>query len=207
MRREIPAKRLKVILYLASCVLCLSLISVPTFAQTSLKIVVVDTDKAIKESIWGKKAIAELEKETEEWQKKGEKLDEEMAKLEEDLAKQRNFLDDKEAEQALLDEIERKRVEGRNLIQQGNAYLSDKRQGLLEPILEETGNLIKKLSVQEGYNIVLEKQLFVLYVDPEFDITNRVVVMLDKLYEEEISNRAKESEKPVPEQSEEKDTK
>ena len=76
------------------------------------------------------------------------------------------------------------------------------RQALLEPILEETNNLIKKLSVDEGYDIVLEKQLFVLYLNPELDITNQVVVMLDKVYKENASNRAKESEKPVPEQSE-----
>jgi len=215
MRREIFTKRLKtqdsrlrsrrglkIALCLVSCVLCLSFINVPTFAQTSLKIAVVDTDKAIKESIWGKKAIEELERETEEWQKKGEQLDREMAELEENLAKQRNFLDDKEAEQRLLDEIESKKVEGRALIQQGNAYLSEKRQELLEPILEETNNLIKKLAMEEGYDIVLEKQLFVLYLNPELDITNRVVVMLDKVYKDKASNRAKESEKPAPERDE-----
>jgi len=195
--------------------IALVFISVPTFAQTSLKIAVVDTDKAIKESIWGKKAIEELERETEKWQEKGNQLDKEMAELEENLAKQRNFLDDKEAEQKLLDEIDSKRIEGRTLIQQGNAYLSGKREELLEPILEETNNLIKKLSMEEGYDIVLEKQLFVLYLNPELDITSQVVVMLDKVYKEQVSNRAKESEKPVPssdsgqasERSEAKDTK
>lgn len=180
-------------------------ISVPTFAQTSLKIAVVDTDKAIKESIWGKKAIEELERETEKWQKKGEKLDKEMTDLEEQLAKQSAFLDDREAEQKLQDEIEGKRIEGRNLIQQGNAYLAEKRQELLEPILEETRNLIKKLAMEEAYDIILEKQLFVLYLNPELDITNGVVVMLDKVYKEQVSNRAKESERSVPERSEGKD--
>lgn len=197
MRREIYT--------LAVGVFLAAFISAPTFAQTSLKIGVVDTDKAIKESIWGKKAIEELERETGKWQEKGEELDKQMAQLEETLAKQRNFLDDKEAEQKLLDEIEGKKIEGRNLIQQGNAYLSEKRQELLEPILGETNNLIKKLSMEEGYDIVLEKQLFVLYLNPELDITNRVVVMLDKAYKEQASNRAKGSEKPVPEQSEGKD--
>jgi hypothetical protein len=61
--------------------------------------------------------------------------------------------------------------------------------------------------MDEGYDIVLEKQLFVLYLNPELDITNRVVVMLDKVYKENASNRAKESEKSVPEQSEGKDSK
>ena len=67
--------------------------SVSAFAQTPLKIGGVDTDKAFKESIWGKKAVAELEKLVEEWQKKGEKLDNEISALEEKLALQGRLLD------------------------------------------------------------------------------------------------------------------
>ena len=181
-------------------VLAFFFISVPAFAQTTLKIAVVDTDKAFRESIWGKRAIQELEKEAEEWQKKGEQLDKELADLEEQLAKQRSFLDDEEEERRLQNEIGNKRMEGQALIQRGNARLTEKRQELLEPILEETKDLIKKLSVQEGYDIVLEKQLIVLYLNPELDITNQIAVMLDKVYKEKISNREKEPEKPAPEQ-------
>jgi Skp family chaperone for outer membrane proteins len=164
----------------------LAFMSVPTFAQTSLKIAVADTDKVFKESIWGKKAIEQLERETEEWQKKGEQLDREIATAEEKLAKQQAFLDNKEEEQRLQNEIEMKRMEGRDLIQQGNARLAEKRQNLLEPILEEIRDLIKKLAIEENYDILLEKQLFVLYLDPEYDITNRIVVMLDKVYKDKM---------------------
>ena len=79
----------------------LMLSSIPAFAQGSLKIAVVDTDKAFKESIWGKKAIEELESEVESWQKRGEQLDSEISALEEKLAKQSAFLDNKEEEQKL----------------------------------------------------------------------------------------------------------
>jgi len=166
----------------------LAFISAPTLAQISLRIAVADTDKVFKESIWGKKAIEELERETGEWQKKGEQLDKEIATAEEKLAKQQAFLDNKEEEQKLQNEIEMKRMEGRDLIQQGNARLAEKRQDLLEPILEEIRNLIKKLSMEESYDIVLEKQLFVLYLNPEYDITNRIVVMLDKVYKDKAQD-------------------
>lgn len=184
--------------------------SIPAFAQTSLKIAVVDTDKAFKESIWGRKAIEALETEVSEWQTKGEKLDNEISALEEKLAKQSAFLDDEEAEQKLQDEIQGKRMEGQALVQQGNANLERRRQELLEPILEETRYLIKKLAIEESYDIILEKQLIVLYLNPELDITSRVVVMLDKVYKDRASSRAgepeKESEGPVIKQSEGKDT-
>ena len=176
-------------------------ISIPAFAQGSLKIAVVDTDKAFKESIWGKKAIEELEREVESWQKKGEQLDSEISALEEKLAKQSAFLDNKEEEQKLQNEIQSKRMEGQALVQQGNANLEKKRQELLEPILEETRSLIKKLAMEESYDLILEKQLIVLYLNPELDITSRIVVMLDKAYKEKTPSKAKEptkeSEGPV----------
>ena len=213
MRREIPTKRLKIVLCLVSCVLCLSFINVPILAQTSLKIAVVDTDKAFEESIWGKKAIEELEKEREEWRKKADELDAKITDLQEQLAKQRNFLDDKEVEQKLRDEIKSKQMEGELLVEQGRAYLAENEQELLKPISEEVRNLIKKLAIEESYDIILEKRFVflysnlhvVLYVNPELDITNRVVSLLDEVYKEKVSSRAKESEKPALERSEGKD--
>ena len=61
--------------------------------------------------------------------------------------------------------------------------------------------------MEEGYDLVLEKQLFVLYLNPELDITSQIIVMLDKSYKERVSSKAKESEEPISEQGEEKDAK
>ncbi len=192
--------------YIITLTLLAVLISVPAFAQAALKIAVVDTDKTFKESIWGKKVLAELEKELEKWQDKGDQLDKEIAALEEKLATQSGFLDDKEAEQNLKNEINSKKMQGQALVQQGNAVLADKRESLLEPISEEIKNLIKKLAMDEDYDLILEKQLFVLYLNPELDITSRIVVMLDEVYQGRSSKKARESDKPSPEQSEEEVT-
>jgi Skp family chaperone for outer membrane proteins len=133
-------------------------ISLPAIAQTSLKLAAVDTEKALEESIWGKKAVEEIGKD----------------------------INDKMQSRDLL-------------IQEGNMSLGQKQEQLLEPILEEMKNVIKKLSMQEGYDIVLEKRLIVLYLNPELDITNRVSVMLDEAYKEKASSTSKkEAEKPVP---------
>jgi outer membrane protein len=174
-------------------------ISLPAIAQNSLKLAAVDTEKALEESIWGKKAVDEIGKEREVWRKKVESLDKEIAGLEEELAKQRAFLDDKDAERKLQGDINDKMQSRDLLIQEGNMSLGQKQEQLLEPILEEMKNVIKKLSMQEGYDIVLEKRLIVLYLNPELDITNRVSVMLDEAYKEKASSTSKkEAEKPVP---------
>ena len=182
-------------------------ISLPAIAQTSLKLAAVDTEKALEESIWGKKAVEEIGKERDEWRKKVESLDKEIAGLEEELAKQRAFLDDKDAERKLQDDINGKMQSRDLLIQEGNMSLGQKQEQLLEPILEEMKNVIKKLSLQEGYDIVLEKRLIVLYLNPELDITNRVSVMLDEAYKERASSKPKEAEEPVPNSGEGKSPK
>ncbi len=166
----------------------------PVYSQ-NLKIAVVDTDKVFGDSIWGKNAVLEMEKEAEKWQKEGERIDKELAILEEKLAKQRSFLDDKEQEQKLEDEIENKRIEGQKLVQDGNARLKIKRDELLQPILEEVKEIIRKLAIEEGYDLVLEKQLIVLYSSPEIDITSKVTVMLDKVYKDKYSSKTEEAKK------------
>ncbi len=181
-------------------------ISVPAFAQSSLKLAVVDTDKAFKESIRGKKALEELETELARWQEDGEKLEKEITALEEKLATQRSFLEDKVAEQELRDQITSKNLEGQALIQKGNEVLAKKREDLLDPISEEIKEIIKKLAINESYDLILEKQLFVLYLNPELDITSKIVVLLDEAYTERAPEKAKVPEKPSTEEAKPKDT-
>ena len=161
-----------------------------------------DTEKALEDSIWGKKVVEEIGGEREIWQKKVEDLEKEITGLEENLAKQRAFLDDKDVESKMQGEIDIKKQDRGRLIQEGNMRLAQRQEELLEPILEEMKQVVKKLSVKEGYDIVLEKRLIVLYLNPELDVTSRVSVMLDEVYKERSSSKSKEPEKPALESSE-----
>ena len=203
--------------FLAFLVLLFVCISVPAFAQSGIRIAVVDTEKAFQESVWGKKALEEMEKEASVWQKKGEQIDNELTKLESELTKRQQFLENKEEEQKLQDQIDSKRLEGQNLIQEGQASLKQKQQELMEPIIQEIKDLIKKIAMEDNYDLVLEKQLdiykIVLYVNPELDITSKVTVMIDKSYKDKNQSKAKESEKEAgkpadkPSEPEKKDSK
>ena len=185
--------------FLAILISLLVFVSIPAFAQTTIKIAVVDTEKVFQDSVWGKKSLEELEKESQEWQKKGEQIGKELTQLEDELLKRQKFLENKEEEQKLQTQIDSKRQEGQNLVQEGNTSLNQKQQQLMEPIIQEMKDLIKKIAVEEKYDLVLEKQLnvykIVLYVNPELDITNKITVMLDKSYKDKVSSQAKESEK------------
>ena len=179
-------------------------VSSPAFAQFTLKVGVVDTGKAIRESIWGKKIIQALEAEVEVWKEEGAKLDKEVLALEEKLAKQRSSLGDAEEE---------KRLERQTFIQEGNTLLAQKRQQLVDPISSEIKRLIRKLATEEDYDMILEKQVTIenytiqpfLYLNPELDITSRIIVMLDEVYRERTSDKAEQAgeeektDKPAPE--------
>ena len=191
----------KIHLIVLSTIVTLLFISVniPVFAQSSVKIAVVDTEKVFQDSVWGKKAFEEIEKASAEWQQKGAQIEKDLTKLQEELTKQRTFLDNKEEEQKLQDQIDSKTQEGQNLVQQGNTVLRQKQQALMDPIVQEIKDLIKKIAIEEKYDLVLEKQLdiykIVLYVNPELDITNRVTVMLDKSYKDKNPEKTKEPNK------------
>jgi outer membrane protein len=183
-------------------------VCIPAFAQSAMKIGVVDTDKVFQESVWGKTAYDDMEKETMSWQKKGEQIDKDLTALEEQLAKQRTFMENKEEEQKIQDQIDSKRLEGQNLLQQGQASLKQKQQELMDPIIQSIKDVIKKLATEESYDIILEKRLevyqIVLFVKPEFEITNQVIVLLDKSYKDKNLTKVKESDKKESDKSVEK---
>jgi Skp family chaperone for outer membrane proteins len=172
-----------------------ALVCIPAFAQSRPKIVAVDTEKGIGDSIWGKKTLEELGKDRDEWRKKLDQFKkEQLQPLEEQLAKQRQFLEDKQAEEKLQNDINMKLQDMERMIQEGNTQLQDKQDALLKPILEELKDIIKRLSIKEGYDIVIEQRVMVLYINPELDITSQITTMLDEVYKQKIAPQAKETE-------------
>jgi len=173
------------------------LFSISAFAQSKTKIVAVDTEKAIGDSIWGKKTLEELGNYRDEWRKKLDQFKKEQIQpLEEQLAKQRQFLDDKQLEEKLKNDIDSKLETMDGMIQEGNMKLAERQDELLKPILEELKELIKRLSIKEGYDIVIEQRVMILYLNPELDVTNQVTTMLDEVYKQKIATQTKVPEKP-----------
>ena len=73
-----------------------------------------------------------------------------------------------------------------------NQYWQSKRNSF-EPILKEIETLIKEIGKDGGYNLILEKRLVTLYVDPSYDLTEAVIQTLNERYDE--ANPPKPSEK------------
>ena len=67
---------------------------------------------------------------------------------------------------------------------------------LLAPLTQEIENLLQQIGESEGYSLILEKRLVTLYVDPKYDLTERVVTLLNDAYEKEKAKDTPQSATP-----------
>jgi len=63
--------------------------------------------------------------------------------------------------------------------------LSDYESELLSPVLSKIQTIIKEISVQYGFSMIIDKSTYVLYVDKELDITDEVIDAIKKAQKEQ----------------------
>ena len=78
----------------------------------------------------------------------------------------------------------------------GQESLIAKREELLAPLTQDIESLLQQIGESEGYSLILEKRLVTLYVDPKYDLTERVLKLLNDAYEKEKSKDAQQSATP-----------
>ncbi|MBK7823980.1 OmpH family outer membrane protein [Nannocystis sp.] len=144
------------------------------------KIAVVDLQRCILETVQGTKAKkdleaafakgqSQLEKKTKDLQKKAEDLRAKAAMLaQEEIVKRQQelMLKDQELQQLYTD------------LQEG---IATKEAQLTEKIYKNVAAIVKEIAADEALQLVLVRsQANVLYANPKFDLTNRIIVAYDK---------------------------
>ena len=172
-------------------------------AQTVFKIGVVDTQKVVDEYKKAKEVDNILRTAVERLRGELKLMDDELRQMQEKLDKQRLFLDDERKEMQIRNEIQLKQGEMRERADRGQNAIDEKRKELGEPIIREIEELIKKIGKEEGFSIILEKGLVTLYVDPKYDLTDRVLKTLNDKYDKEHPEQKKETSKEGTEKKEE----
>ena len=167
-------------------------IAASAMAQNQLKLGVVDTQKVVEGYERAKEANATLKTATEKLGAQLEALREEIQTLEERLTKQKLFLDDPQTE-SIQNDIRLKQQQYQRELEIGRESIAAKEKELVEPILKEIDALVKDIGKNGGYNLILEKRLVTLYVDPSYDLTDTVLETLNKRYKE--ANQSEASEK------------
>ena len=125
-----------------------------------------------------------------------EKRREEITNLHDKLTKQKLFLEETEVT-ALEQDILQRQQDYQRELQEGSQAITDKRQELLEPIIIEMEELIKEIGKSEKYSLIFEKRLSVLYVDEKYDLTQRIIDILNARVEQSESKPDEAKEKPA----------
>ena len=187
------------ILYITAAV-AMMVFSLSAAAQNQFKFGVVDTQKVFEGYKRAKTADEVLKTAEDKLRGQLEDVRAEIQTMEERLTKQKLFLDDPQTE-SIENDIRLKKQEYQRELQIGQESILAKQKELVEPILKEIETLITEIGKNGGYNLILEKRLVTLYVDPNYDLTESVLQTLNERYEEATPSEpsekdAKKSETP-----------
>lgn len=164
-------------------------------AENSFKLGVVDTQGVFEKFTKAQEANEILKTAEDRLRSQLNGIQQEISTMEERLTKQKLFLDAPETE-TLQADIRIKRQELQRELEIGQESLLAKREELLAPLTEEIETLLQQIGEGEGYSLILEKRLVTLYVDPKYDLTERVVKLLNDAYAEDKLKSTQQSEAP-----------
>ena len=165
-------------------------------AENNFKLGVVDTQGVFENFIKAQEANDILKAAEERLRNQLNVIQQEITTMEERLTKQKLFLDAPETE-TLQTDISLKRQEFQRELEIGQESLLAKREELLAPLTQDIESLLQQIGESEGYSLILEKRLVTLYVDPKYDLTEKVLTLLNDAYEKEKSKDAQQSATPA----------
>jgi outer membrane protein len=160
-----------------SIVLALLAVALPASAQT-MRVGVVDTQRAVMETEDGLRMQATLKKLFDSRQRELDKKQEDLQKEKDDLDKQRDVLS-KAAFAKRADKWQREMVQLQTVFVEYNKELQKKQGELTQPIFQKAMNIIRRVATQEGFDIVVDKQA-VPYSRSDLDVTDRVITLFNQ---------------------------
>src|SRR5689334_7377396 len=158
-------------------VLALLAIALPASAQ-SMRVGVVDTQRAVMETEDGLRLQATLKKVFDSRQRELDKKQEDLQKERDDIEKQRDVLS-KSALAKRVDKYQREMMQLQTVFVDYNKELQKKQSELTQPIFVKAMGIIRRLATQEGYDVVVDKQA-VPYVRSDLDVTDRVITLYNQ---------------------------
>jgi Skp family chaperone for outer membrane proteins len=146
-----------------------------------VKIGAVDLQKVFEKSPGKKIAEEQLEKKREEFESKRTKSEEDIKELQAEFDSKKYDMSDDERKKAEMN-IDTKTLDLKKYIDESNSKLEAEENKLLEPIVQDIKDVIRSVSILYGYDIILDKSTYILYIDKNFDITDEVIDQLKVKY-------------------------
>ena len=142
------------------------------------KIGVMNIQKVLLESSAGQKAKAVFEKRMKELQEKFKKEQEELAALQKEIEKKSSAWS-KEKQGEKVREFQMKQREMQVKSEDAKMELRQLQDKELEPILKMLQTVVNAYGEKEGYSLILDSKVAVLYADKAVDISSAVKKELD----------------------------
>ena len=153
--------------------------STGSIGQESFKFGVVNTQEVLESSQKATEATEILQSASERLKTKLQGLADQIRTLQEKKAKTELFVE--KAQTADMDnEIRIIQQEYQREVEIGQQALLEKEQELMEPIYNSLQELIVKVGESENFDIILEKRLITLYVIEKYDLTQRLIGLMNE---------------------------
>ena len=156
--------------------LTLGLGATPAFAE--VKIAVVDVQTAITNSDEAKRLIAQIQGEFKDQQDQIRKIQSDAAALLQRAQKNSDVMSDAE-KRKLQNEIQSKNSDFEYLRNKLQKQVQERRNELFAPVDQEVQQAIEDLVRENDYDLVIPAQA-TLYVNPVYDVTNKVTEKLNQ---------------------------
>ena len=182
---------------------CLLLLSASSalFAQVTFKFGVIDMGKVVEEYKKSKDANSLLKSEYKRLQQDIVKAEDQILELYERRDKASSL--NEELVARMDSDIRIKSNELKKMTENHQKAISEREKELFEPILKEVDELIQQIGKEEKYDLIVRRPpvlyqavlygapIIVLYADPKYDITDRVLKILNDKYDKEQSEKKK----------------
>ena len=161
--------------------------AMPAFAE--MKVAVVDVQTAIANSDQSKKLVAEMQKEFKGQQDQLRKIQSQAAALLEKAQKNSDVMSSMQ-KRRLQNEIESKNSDFEYLRQKLRKQVQERRQELFQPVDKEVQQAIEDLVREDKYDLIIPAQA-TLYINPVYDVTNKVTEKLNSYYAASQKSKSK----------------
>jgi len=146
-------------------------------ALAEVKIAVIDTQRALLESEEAKQLMQAAQNDLKPDQTQLQTLGQQIQTLQDQFKKDAEVMSEGDR-RARQKEIEDKQIEFDFLGKKLQKAVNDRRQALAQQMVPKLEGVLKDLTDQEKYDVILERQAL-LYAAPQHDITKRVTELLN----------------------------
>jgi outer membrane protein len=157
----------------AALALAVSLAVGTAAAQQSMKVAVVDVQRAVMQTEDGLRMQATLKKLFDSRQQELNKKQADLAKQKEEIDKQSKVLS-QQAIQKKVDDWQKQMVELQSTFVEYNKELEKKQREMQEPILDRIMTTIKRIAGTDGFDLIVDRAT-VAYARSDLDLTDRVI--------------------------------